>query len=43
MLGVNESIKAKKTGNKFFISVPAISPANNPSTFAWVFKIENIL
>jgi len=43
MLGVNQKVKFKKTGNKFVISVPTVNPANNPSPYAWVFKIENIL
>jgi alpha-L-fucosidase len=43
MLGVNQKVKFKKSGNKIVISAPAINPANNPSLYAWVFKIENIL
>ncbi len=43
MLGIDESVKAKKSGGKLTISIPAVSPATNPSQFAWVFKIENVL
>jgi len=42
MLGVDESVKTKKSGNKLTISIPEITPATNPSQFAWVFKIENV-
>jgi alpha-L-fucosidase len=42
MLGVDGKIKAKKSGNKLTISVPVVSPAKNPSSFAWVLKIENV-
>ncbi len=41
LLGVEGAVKAKKSGNKLVISTPEISPGNNPSQFAWVFKIEN--
>jgi alpha-L-fucosidase len=41
MLGVEGNVKAKKSGNKLTISIPVVTPANNPSQFAWVFKIEN--
>jgi alpha-L-fucosidase len=43
MLGIEGDVKAKKSGDKLIISVPVVTPANNPSQFAWVFKIENIL
>jgi alpha-L-fucosidase len=42
MLGVEGKINTKKSGNKLTISVPVVSPAKNPSLFAWVFKIENV-
>ncbi|MCF6358041.1 MAG: alpha-L-fucosidase, partial [Draconibacterium sp.] len=41
MLGVSGNVKVKKRGKKITISIPDISPKNNPSEFAWVFKIEN--
>ncbi|QGY43524.1 alpha-L-fucosidase [Maribellus comscasis] len=43
MLGAEGNIKTKKSGNKLIISLPDITPLNNPSEYAWVFKIENIL
>ena len=43
MLGVTGSVKAKKSGSKLTLSIPAITPANNPSEYAWVYKIENVL
>ncbi len=43
MLGVEGKIKAKKSGNNLTISIPDITPINNPNKYAWVFKIENIL
>lgn len=42
MLGFEGSVKAKKSGGKVTISIPALTPATNPSPYAWVFKIENI-
>ena len=43
MLGVSEKISFKISGNAIQIKTPAISPASNPSEYAWVFKIENAL
>ncbi|MCK5731277.1 MAG: alpha-L-fucosidase [Draconibacterium sp.] len=43
MLGVESEVGVKKSGNSFKIIVPNISPLNNPSEFAWVFKIEGAL
>jgi len=43
MLGVNKQIKIKKQGKKVTISIPEITPLNNPSEFAWIFKLENAL
>ena len=40
MLGVNEKVSFKKSGSTLKITAPQISPVNNPSEFAWVFKIE---
>lgn len=42
MLGLESEVKTKKSGSKLIISVPGINPANNPSPYAWVFKIENV-
>ncbi len=43
MLGVEGSVKAKKSGSRLTIEIPTITPVNNPSEYAWVFKIENAL
>jgi alpha-L-fucosidase len=43
MLGVNSKIQFKESRRSIVISMPALSPANNPSQYAWVFKIENAL
>jgi alpha-L-fucosidase len=43
MLGVEGVVKTKKSGNKLTLSIPEITPLNNPSEHAWVFKIENVL
>jgi alpha-L-fucosidase len=43
MLGLDVPVKAKKSGSKLIISTPEINPENNPGTYAWVFKIENVL
>jgi len=43
MLGVDQIVKFKKSGNKLVISRPEITPENNPSKYAWVYKIENAL
>ena len=41
MLGVEGKVKYKKSGKSIKISIPQLSQNINPSTFAWVFKIEN--
>jgi len=43
MLGLDFAVKTKKSGSALVISTPEINPANNPSPYAWVFKIENVL
>lgn len=42
MLGFEGLVKTKNSGGKLTISIPTINPAQNPSPFAWVFKIENV-
>lgn len=42
MLGFEGGVKTKNSGGKLTISIPVVTPAKNPSPFAWVFKIENI-
>lgn len=43
MLGHDGSIRARTSGGRITINVPDITPANNPSDYAWVFRIENAL
>lgn len=43
MLGFNGKISSKKSGNSITVIPPALSPTANPSQFAWVFKLENVL
>lgn len=40
LLGTKEKVKYNKSGNKLTVSIPFLSPVNNPSQFAWVFKVE---
>ena len=42
MLGYDGKIKTKKSGEKLTISIPALTPANNPCDYAWVYKLENV-
>lgn len=41
MLGLDTNIQSKKSENTITIIPPVLSPRNNPSGYAWVFKIEN--
>lgn len=43
LLGANTKIGYKKSGSKLIINIPQLSPLNNPSEFAWVFKVEGAL
>jgi alpha-L-fucosidase len=43
MLGYKGKIRAQTGGGGMIIYPPAITPANNPSDYAWVFKLENVL
>lgn len=43
LLGYNGKVKYSNSGKKLIITLPAISPANNLSQFAWVFKVKNAL
>ncbi len=40
MLGYNGSVKHQQKGNGITITAPALTPANNPSQYAWVYKIS---
>ncbi len=42
MLGSDESVKTKISGNKLTITVPIVVPGKLPG-YAWVFKIENVI
>ncbi len=42
MLGLDKSVKRKKSGDKLTIYPPEISPAKNLSQYAWVFKIVDV-
>ena len=42
MPGINKKVSYKKSGNTLTINPPVVSPTENPSTYAWVFKIENM-
>ena len=43
LLGYEGKLKSKLKNRKLTIQVPGITPANNLSDYAWVFKIENAL
>jgi alpha-L-fucosidase len=42
MLGFGGKVSSKSSGKGLTISPPAITPANNPCDFAWVFKVEGV-
>lgn len=42
MLGTTEKVNSNFSGGKLTITPPALNPKNNPSNFAWVYKIETI-
>lgn len=43
LLGFKGKINYSKSGNVISITPPNVTPATNPSQYAWVFKIENAL
>ncbi len=43
MLGLKAGVKTAFKNNKLIISIPTITPANNPCNYAWVFKLEAVL
>ena len=43
MLGFEGNVKHSASGNKINITPPAITPANNPCKYAWVFKVSGAL
>ena len=42
MLGFDGKVSAKGGSNGLTITPPAITPANNPCNYAWVFKLEGV-
>ena len=43
MVGLNAPITSNYKNGKLIIKIPNINPANNPSNYAWVFKLEGVL
>ncbi len=43
MLGYNGSVTALSKDGNLIINIPLITPANDSSKYAWVFKVENAL
>ncbi|MDD4144451.1 MAG: alpha-L-fucosidase [Prolixibacteraceae bacterium] len=43
MLGFNGKVNSKKRGDTLVINVPVITTADKPVSYAWVFKIENVI
>jgi len=43
LLGSNVPIKYSSGGRNVIISPPNITPANNPTEYAWVFKLTGCL
>jgi alpha-L-fucosidase len=43
MPGFDGSVRTRFSSGNLIITPPAITPANNPSEHAWVFKVENVL
>lgn len=41
MLGFDGKVNYSVSGNKLSITPPAISPANSPCSYAWVFKVKD--
>jgi len=43
MLGYPGSVRARTGSGRVTIAVPSITPANDPSGYAWVFRVEGAL
>ena len=43
LLGYGGKVKYVVSGNKVTITPPSINPANNPCSYAWVFKMRNCI
>lgn len=41
LLGYDGKVSFSKSGNQITINAPAINPSNNPSSYAWVYKISD--
>ena len=42
LVGADITVKSTVSGGNLTINPPAITPANNPSSYAWVYKVEGI-
>ena len=42
LLGYDGKVKSKSTGNKITITPPKLSPATNPGTYAWSYKLSDV-
>jgi alpha-L-fucosidase len=42
LLGTSVAVKNTLANGGLTITPPAISPANNPGTYAWVYKVEGV-
>jgi alpha-L-fucosidase len=43
LLGYNGKIKYRVSGNKLTITPPPVTPADNPCSYAWVYKVSNCI
>ncbi|MDD4109206.1 MAG: alpha-L-fucosidase [Prolixibacteraceae bacterium] len=43
LLGYNGKVQTKRSKNTITLRMPALTPQKNPSPYAWVFKIENVI
>jgi alpha-L-fucosidase len=43
MLGTTGKVKFSPSGGKLTIIPPVLTPANNPSCYAWVYKVQNVV
>ena len=43
MPGYTGAIRFKNSGGKLLITAPSLNPGNNPSQYAWVYKLGNAL
>lgn len=43
MLGFEGQVRSRASGGRLTINAPHITPANSPSPYAWVFKVEGAI